>query len=123
MKKIVIVVALLVAGLFGLVIPSTVFATDPICDKLSGDARIAAGCGTETSVVGNTAVNIINIFLYVVGVVAVIMIIYGGFLFMTSSGDAGKVAKAKSVLLYAVIGLVVTVLAYAIVKFVIGQVS
>ncbi|MBQ3440932.1 hypothetical protein IJG27_01305 [Candidatus Saccharibacteria bacterium] len=62
---------------------------------------------------------IINAVIGVLGVVCVIVIIIGGINYMTSSGDAGKVKKAKDTILYGVIGLVVCVLAFAIVNFVI----
>ena len=63
--------------------------------------------------------SIINFFLYAVGIAAVVMIIYGGYLYISSGGDAGKLAKAKNTILWAVIGLAVVVLSYAIVNFVI----
>ena len=62
---------------------------------------------------------IINVVIGVLGIVAVIVIILGGVQYMTSTGDAGKVKKAKDTILYGVIGLVVCVLAFAIVNFVI----
>lgn len=66
--------------------------------------------------------NILNIIIGVLGIVAVIVIIIGGISYMTSSGDAGKVKKAKDTILYGVIGLVIVALAYAIVNFVIGTI-
>ena len=63
--------------------------------------------------------NVINFFLFAVGIAAVVMIIYGGYLYISSGGDAGKLAKAKNTILWAVIGLAVVVLSYAIVNFVI----
>ncbi len=72
----------------------------------------------------NTAlVNVVNYFLYAVGIAAVVMIVYGGFLYTSSGGDAGKLAKAKNTILWSVIGLIVAVLAYAIVNFAIGVVK
>ena len=70
----------------------------------------------ETSIIG-----IINAIIAVLGIVAVVVIIIGGISYMTSSGDAGKVKKAKDTILYGVIGLVICVLAFAIVNFVIGN--
>ena len=58
----------------------------------------------------------------IIGIVAVIMIILGGFTMMTSSGDPGKVKKGKDTILYGVIGLVVALLAFAIVNFVLANV-
>lgn len=65
---------------------------------------------------------VINIFSWVVGVVAVIMIIYGGFQYITAAGDSGKVGNAKNTILYALIGLVIVALAQVIVKFVLGNI-
>lgn len=67
-----------------------------------------------TSVTG-----IINAVIAVLGIVCVIVIIMGGVSYMTSSGDAGKVKKAKDTILYGVIGLIVCALAAVIVNFVI----
>lgn len=64
--------------------------------------------------------NIISAVIGILGLVAVIVIIIGGVNYMTSSGDASKVKKAKDTILYGCIGLVVCVLAFAIVNFVIG---
>ena len=66
---------------------------------------------------------VINIILYAVGVIAVVMMIFGGFQYITSSGDTAKVTKAKNTILYGIIGLVVAILAYAIVNFVITNIG
>ena len=69
--------------------------------------------------------NVISILNAVIGVlsfVCVVVLIIGGVTYMTSSGDAGKVKKAKDTILYGVIGLVVCVLAFAIVNFVISNI-
>lgn len=62
----------------------------------------------------------VNAFLTICGVVAVVMIIVGGFKYTTSAGDPGAVTKAKNTLIGAIVGLVIVVLAYVIVNFVIG---
>lgn len=56
----------------------------------------------------------------IIGVISVVMIIYSGFLYVTSSGDANNVTKAKNTLMYAIIGLVIASLAAAIVNFALG---
>ena len=66
--------------------------------------------------------NIINNVILVLGLVCVIVIIIGGISYMTSSGDAGKAKKAKDTILYGVIGLIICVLAFAIVNFVISNI-
>jgi hypothetical protein len=65
--------------------------------------------------------DIINIFSVIVGIVAVIMIIIGGFKYITSGGDSGNVTGAKNTILYAIIGLVIVALAQFIVKFVLSK--
>jgi len=69
-----------------------------------------------------TAGTVINVALGLIGLIAVIIIIYGGIQYMTSTGDSTKVKKAKDTILYGIIGLVVALLAYAIVKFVLGAI-
>ena len=83
----------------------------------------SAACSTSdsTSKVNSLLTTIINIFSVIVGVVAVIMIIGGGFKYITSGGDSAKVTSAKSTLLYALIGLVVVALAQVIVQFVLNK--
>ena len=61
---------------------------------------------------------IVEVLLTVVGAISIIMIVIGGILFALSSGDAQKAAKARSTILYAVVGLIVSIFASAIVNFV-----
>ena len=65
---------------------------------------------------------IINAVIGVLGLICVVIIIIGGVNYMTSSGDAGKVKKAKDTILYGIIGLVICVLAFAIVNFVLANI-
>jgi hypothetical protein len=66
--------------------------------------------------------NIINIFLGLLGLLAVIIILIGGFKWMTANGVEDKVKTAKKTIYYGLIGLVIILLAYVIVKVVIGAV-
>ena len=70
---------------------------------------------------GDTGVfkQVTNVILYIVGIIAVIMLIIGGIRYVLSGGDAKKVTDAKNTILYAIIGLVICFLAFAIVNFVI----
>jgi hypothetical protein len=63
---------------------------------------------------------IINAVIFIIGIIAVIMIILGGVTYATSQGDSGKVKKGKDTILYGIIGLVVALLAFAIVNFVLS---
>ena len=73
------------------------------------------------STISNLISTIVDIFSWVIGVVAVIMVIYGGFKYVTAAGESSKVKSAKDTILYALIGLVIVGLAQVIVRFVIGQ--
>ena len=66
---------------------------------------------------------VINAIFGVVGLVAVIIIILGGISYLTSQGDANKVKKGKDTILYGIIGLVIVLLAYAIVNFVLEAIK
>ncbi len=70
-----------------------------------------------------TVTNIINGVLYVIGILAVVMVIIGGVKYTTSGGDQAAVTSAKNTILYGIIGLVIAILAYAIVNFVISRVT
>ncbi len=78
--------------------------------------------GDNQDTLKDNVTSIINGVIAALGIVAVIVIIIGGVSYMTSSGDAGKVKKAKDTILYGVIGLVICVLAFAIVNFVISNI-
>lgn len=61
---------------------------------------------------------IVNTALFLIGSIAVLMLIYGGIRYTTSGGNEKSVTAAKNTILYAVVGIVVAVLAFAIVNFV-----
>lgn len=79
------------------------------CTAVTGD-----GAGSITAL----AKKVVNIFSLIVGVVAVIFVIYGGFRYITSGGDSGNVGNAKNTLIYALVGLVIVALAQLIVRYV-----
>mgnify|MGYP000843957580 FL=1 len=64
---------------------------------------------------------ITNLLLFLAGAVAVIVIIFGGFRYITSTGDPARVKQAKDTIVYGIIGLIVAILAYAIVRFITTQ--
>lgn len=66
--------------------------------------------------------NSLNIAYFIIGFLAVGMIIYAGIQYLTSNGDAGKAKKAQQTIIYAVAGLIVAIGAYAITNFVISNV-
>jgi cytochrome bd-type quinol oxidase subunit 2 len=76
---------------------------------------------TAGKTLNNTIRWVVNILSVVVGVAAVIMVIIGGFKFITSSGDSNNIASARNTILYAIIGLVIVVLAQVLVHFVLNK--
>lgn len=89
-----------------------------VCDPKAADAQNK----TPQQRINDIVTVVVNIFSLVVGIVAVIMIIIGGFRYITSGGDSGKVNSAKDTILYAIIGLVVVALAQFLVRFVLARV-
>jgi len=125
-KKISMVLASCMLAIMFLVPAATVGAQDnsqAVCDGL---ALTGGQCGaddpTKTGVAKTIAV-VINLLSLVVGVVAVIMIIIGGFKYIISGGDSNSISSAKNTILYAIIGLVIVALAQVIVKFVLNKVT
>jgi len=82
---------------------------------ISGDDSVNPGANTDLMA---TVKTILNAVFGVIGIIAVIMIILGGVTYATSQGDPNKVKKGKDTILYGIIGLIVALLAFAIVNFV-----
>lgn len=82
----------------------------------------ASACNTGTTL-GGVFANVANILVFLVGAVSVIMIIIGGLRYVTSNGDSKQTEAAKNTVLYAVIGLVVAIVAYAIVNYVVTNIK
>ena len=108
--------------------PTTAHATDPSdetvkCNKnnvnISGGVKCAKSADQKGSLSG-VIQDVTNVLLFVIGAVAVIMIIIGGIRYTTSNGDSNQVTAAKNTILYGVIGVIVALLAFAIVSFVVG---
>lgn len=85
-----------------------------------GETVTPVGDGGDTLV--DNVTTILNAVIGVLGLVCVVVMIIGGVNYMTSSGDTGKVKKAKDTILYGLIGLIVCVLAFALVNFVISSI-
>lgn len=80
------------------------------------------GGGTDAGSFSTFITNIINVLLFLIGVISVIFIILGGIRFVTSQGDSSQVSSARNTILYAVIGLVVAMMAFAIVNWVVREI-
>ena len=113
---------LILASTFVLAVSSakTVYAQkDDVCRgvELTGGSCTGASQSTLNAVI-TTA---INIFSGVIGLVAVIMILFGGFKYVTAGGDSSKVTAAQHTIIYAIIGLIIVGLAQVVVRFVLHQ--
>jgi len=107
---------LLTLALFLLLLPTAASAT--VTSYSIEDFGSSVGLGTADLL--DTAINVIQWVLGILALVAVVMIIYGGILWMTAAGNEEKIAKAKKVISAAVIGLIIVLMAWAIVIFVAG---
>ena len=87
-------------------------------------ANAARADGMPTELIGDNGVfsRITNTVLLIVGLISVIMLVYGGLRYILSGGDSKKVTDAKNTVLYAIIRLIISMLAYAIVHFVLNSV-
>ena len=121
MKKSIISIAIMTCAVFGVSVLSTA--------SLSGSvsAQVSKGIDTATtsemkgkSIDGDKGLikTVVNVLLWAVGILSVIMIIFSGFRYITSAGDASKTKSAQSTLIYSVVGLIVAIMAYAIVNMV-----
>ena len=122
MKKIQLFIGaflVLAFGLFALAPVSTVGAAalDTACEGNTDSAV----CNDKDASSDGFVNALINTLLFIIGGISVLMIIIGGILYVTSQGDSGKVSKAKNTILYAIVGLIVSVLAFAIVDWVFKQ--
>lgn len=109
----------------GVASAATTFCPDGI--EIEGTNGLA-GCSDLNSASNQndlmkTVNQIINIVIGVIGFAAVAMTIYGGVQYTTSAGDPGKVKKAKDTIMYGIVGLVVAILAFAIVNFVLSSLT
>ena len=87
-------------------------------------AEAARADGMPAELIGDNGVfsRLTNTILLIVGLISVIMLVYGGLRYILSGGDSKKVTDAKNTILYAIIGLIISLLAYAIVHFVLNSV-
>lgn len=127
----------LLVGLMGLALtlPLAPAGASAACTQIAKDVSKGASgaatgnavedCGTSQGVDDNAIVGaargIVNLISIIVGIIAIIMIIYGGFRYITSGGDSGRVGNAKNTLIYAIVGLIIVALAQIIVRFVLTQ--
>lgn len=103
--------------------------TDPQTCAQSGSCQASSQSSSECSSNQNgsglakVAQTIVNVLSFIVGLVAVVMLIYGGFRYITSGGESQAVGNAKNTIIYAIVGLLLVVFAQVIVHFVLNTAS
>lgn len=131
-KSLIAVTAALAFGVVTLFTP--VSANAATCDtsnlNSSGNSaqsgiNCAQGQGTPAKLFGDGSIftTVVNILLFIIGAICVIMLIWGGIRYTTSAGNSSNVTAAKNTIMYAIIGLVIAFLAFAIVNWVLGSLS
>lgn len=91
-------------------------------DASKSDDQASCLFGTEQGCSGNGIFRTItNVLLFLIGAISVIMLIIGGIRYTLSGGDSSAVTAAKNTILYAIVGIIVAVLAFAIVNFVLDS--
>ena len=119
LRKILFSAAVAIGLVAAPLMPATVFAQNP-AQQIQQGVTSVGGTQTGTQDLSDKIKTVVNTLLFILGAIAVVMIVIGGIRYTTSNGDASAIKGAKDTILYAVIGLVVAILAYAIVNFVIS---
>lgn len=91
--------------------------------KAGAECAAPAGSADNLFVAGGIFQQISNTLIFLVGAIAVIMLIIGGLRYVTSNGEASSIKGAKDTITYAIIGIVIAILSFAVVSFVIGRFS
>ena len=115
---------LTLASVLMLTLPVSAVTCPAGTNRQGSSASTLAECNIENdNSLIPTILNIIQVTIGVLALVAVIVIIFAGVQYTTSAGDTGKVKKAKDSILYGIIGLVIAILAFAIVNFVLSSLT
>lgn len=112
---------MLMVGLLGVLTPAVSAANGINICSGNEDSIYCKNKNTGETQVNGIIKTIVEVLLTAVGAISIIMIVIGGIMFALSSGDAQKAAKARNTVLYAVVGLAVSLFASAIVNFVFNR--
>lgn len=126
MKKFLMVLALTAMAFLGTAVPAYADEYTAICDDSQLDPAVKDEiCNTTVNDNRNLMTviqGIVNVAIGVIGIAAVVVIVMAGQRYITAQGDPGKLKMAKDMILWGIIGLVVALLAYAIVNFIVVSV-
>lgn len=126
MKKLLLSLALALGlGIFSLapiVNAQQAQVREGVCIASDDPTACATGTGADTTI-NNIVRTVVRILQVVAGIVAVIMIVIAGLRYTLSGGDAGKVSSAKNAIVYALVGIVVVIIAQALIMFVFNRID
>src|ERR1700691_1844063 len=125
MRRLIVSILLFMLCFCGSLQPAYAFDPFGFCNQAgAGNSAVCNGKSNTDPLTGTNGVilKITNIVAIVAGIAAVIILIIGGLRYVTSGGDSGSVASAKSTIIYALIGLVVIALAKTIIAYVVSKV-
>lgn len=111
----------LLNAVIGLVIAIAAVAIVNLIFSIVGPVSTVNGIDLPTQSADELLKNGLNLAYGIAGILAVVVIILGGLTYVTSAGNSTSVTKAKNTILYAVVGLIVVIFAYAITNYVIGR--
>jgi hypothetical protein len=108
----------------GTTVPHAAHAAINVFQNCSSNADTAVCKATGDKLFGPTSIwtNILNTLIYATGSISVLMVVIGGLRYTISNGDQGGLTSAKNTILYAVVGLVLSLMGYAIVNFVLSRI-
>jgi len=120
-----------IAAIAATIVSSAGFASQTFAASATVGSKLQTGLiGAGASVYGGTPPeltqvigNLINSAFYILGALLLVMLLYGGFVWMTAMGDSEKTKKARQTITNAVIGLVIIASAYALSNFIITEIS
>ena len=123
MKKVIKTIQPLFWAVFSIILTSINFVATASASSLQDGVNAARGDGQPGELFGGTGIitSLTNTLLFIVGILAVIMLIIGGLRYVVSGGNSTAVTAAKNTILYAIVGLVVSFLAFAAINFILGN--
>mgnify|MGYP001008895439 CR=1 FL=1 len=128
MKKMILSALIVVCSVFGFSAISVASLSTNVSAQAADGVKKGITTATTTDMQNKSIAGegglisiLINFLLWTVGILSVVMIIFSGFRYITSAGDAAKMKSAQTALTYSIVGLIVAVLAWVIVKMILRQ--
>ncbi|MBP9667675.1 hypothetical protein KBD87_02625 [Candidatus Saccharibacteria bacterium] len=122
LKHIVLAAGLVIAGITVLMPHTSAAALDPK-DGINQGIDSAGGEDTKSTDLNEKIKQIVNVLMFIMGAISVIMVVVGGIRYAVSGGDQTSITAGKNTVLYAIIGLVVAIMGYAIVNWIVDAFS